>query len=33
LDIPAFRSRVQELVSKRFDAKFGELYKEIRSIQ
>ena len=33
LDIPAFRSRVQELVSKRFDAKFGEIYKEIRAIQ
>ena len=24
---------VPALVSKRFDAKFGELYKEIRSIQ
>jgi tripartite ATP-independent transporter DctP family solute receptor len=33
LDVPAFRSRVQDLVSKRFDAKFGELYKEIRAIQ
>jgi len=33
LDIAAFRSRVQELVSKRFDAKFGEVYKEIRAIQ
>jgi tripartite ATP-independent transporter DctP family solute receptor len=33
LELPAFRSRVQELVSKRFDAKFGELYKEIRAIQ
>jgi len=33
LDVEAFRSRVQELVSKRFDAKFGEVYREIRAIQ
>ncbi len=33
LDVEAFRSRVQELVSKRFDAKYGEVYKMIRAIQ
>lgn len=33
LDIPAFQARVQELVSKRFDAKFGDVYKEIRAIK
>ncbi|HTX52656.1 MAG TPA: TRAP transporter substrate-binding protein [Candidatus Baltobacteraceae bacterium] len=33
LDLEAFRSRVQAEVSKRFDTKFGDLYKEIRTIQ
>ena len=33
LDVEAFRSRVQGEVSKRFDAKFGEVYREIRAIQ
>ena len=33
LDVAAFRSRVQEMVSKRFDAKFGEVYKDIQAIQ
>ena len=33
LDVEAFRSRVQDLVSKRFEAKYGEVYKEIRAIQ
>jgi len=33
LDLEAFRSRVQAEVSKRFETKFGDLYKEIRTIQ
>ena len=33
LDINAFQTRVQGEVSKRFDAKFGEVYKMIRAIQ
>jgi hypothetical protein len=33
LDINAFQTRVQGEISKRFDAKFGEVYKDIRAIQ
>ena len=33
LDLEAFRTRVQGEVSKRFDAKYGDVYKMIRAIQ
>jgi hypothetical protein len=33
LDIPAFRSRVQAEVAKRFDSKYGELYQQIKAIK